>query len=139
MTKRMAPALLLGLGLMAGCGSGNGGWRIPVPGGPNGDVVVLDDDRRGRGGDGGGPRSLGVPRGHYPPPGECRLWFPGRPPGQQPPPARCGTLAGRVPYGAFILYNGREWDTRYDWREHERRNRGSVPDVILNLMRSVSR
>lgn len=137
--KRMNPALLLGLGLMAGCSSANGGYRIPIPGGPSGDVVVLDDERRGRAGDEGGPGSLGVPRGHYPPPGECRLWFPGRSPGQQPPPERCDRLAGRVPYGAFILYNGREWDTRYDWREHERRNRGSVPDVILNLMRSLSR
>jgi hypothetical protein len=29
------------------------------------------------------------PRGHAPPPGECRLWYPGRPPGHQPPPFRC--------------------------------------------------
>ncbi|RTQ46518.1 hypothetical protein EJV47_21435 [Hymenobacter gummosus] len=36
-----------------------------------------------------GPRRLeGVPRGHYPPPGECRIWYPNRPPGQQPPPLR---------------------------------------------------
>lgn len=133
--RYVKPALLLGMGLMAACAQG--GYRIPIPGGPSGDVIVLDDDRRGRGGDEGGPGHLGVPRGHYPPPGECRLWFPGRPPGQQPPPSRCDRLAGRVPYGAFILYNGREWDTRYDWRDHERRNRGSVPEVILNLMRSL--
>jgi hypothetical protein len=30
-----------------------------------------------------------VPPGHLPPPGECRLWYPGLPPGQQPPPGRC--------------------------------------------------
>ncbi len=62
----------------------------------------------------------------------------GREPGQQPPPAKCDRLAGRVPYGAFILYNGKEWDTRYDWGEHERRNPGTVPRVILDLMRSLS-
>lgn len=128
------PALLAGAALLAGCGSTIGG--IPIPGGPSGDVIVVDDER---GGGERGARSLGVPRGHYPPPGECRVWYAGREPGQQPPPERCDRLAGRVPYGAFILYNGKEWDTRYDWREHERRNRGSVPDVILGLMRSLSR
>lgn len=33
-----------------------------------------------------------VPPGHLPPPGLCRLWYPGRPPGHQPPPAPCGQL-----------------------------------------------
>lgn len=39
------------------------------------------DDRRGHYG--------GIPRGHLPPPGLCRVWFDGRPPGQQPPPVSC--------------------------------------------------
>ncbi len=30
-----------------------------------------------------------IPRGHLPPPGECRTWDPRRPAGQQPPPYRC--------------------------------------------------
>ena len=30
-----------------------------------------------------------IPRGHLPPPGECRTWYAGRPPGHQPPPYRC--------------------------------------------------
>ena len=30
-----------------------------------------------------------IPQGHMPPPGECRVWYPGVPPGQQPPPGRC--------------------------------------------------
>lgn len=30
-----------------------------------------------------------IPKGHEPPPGECRTWIPGVPPGQQPPPYRC--------------------------------------------------
>lgn len=137
--RSMKFALLLGLGLTAGCGPGYGGIPIPVPGGPSGDVIVVGDEREGRDREGQGARRLGVPRGHYPPPGECRVWHPGRPPGQQPPPSRCDRLAGRVPYGAFILYNGQEWDTRYDWRGHERRNRGSVPGVILDLMSSLSR
>lgn len=30
-----------------------------------------------------------IPKGHRPPPGECRDWIPGLPPGQQPPPRKC--------------------------------------------------
>lgn len=44
-----------------------------------------------------------VPEGHLPPPGECRIWFPGLPPGQQPPPGHCAELASRVPLGAWLI------------------------------------
>lgn len=40
-------------------------------------------------GDGYAPRYTQIPRGHLPPPGECRVWRPGVPPGHQPPPFRC--------------------------------------------------
>jgi hypothetical protein len=30
-----------------------------------------------------------IPNGHLPPPGECKLWYPDRPPGHQPPPFKC--------------------------------------------------
>lgn len=42
---------------------------------------------------------LDIPPGHYPPPGECRIWFPDRPPGQQPPPGKCSP----VPSGAWVI------------------------------------
>lgn len=34
-------------------------------------------------------RAVKVPRGHLPPPGYCRAWYPGVPPGHQPRPGRC--------------------------------------------------
>lgn len=134
------------LGLM-GCSTG----RYPVVIGPREpDVVVVGDDgrdypdgdypdRRGRGRGNRdddsyrGYRTLRVPRGHYPPPGACRVWYVGRPPGHQPPPVRCDRLYGRAPYGAFVLYNGNAWDADYDWVRHERRYRDSVPRVILRI------
>lgn len=44
---------------------------------------------------------LDIPPGHYPPPGQCRVWFPDRPPGHQPPPVRC--RGARVPPGAWLM------------------------------------
>jgi predicted small lipoprotein YifL len=83
-----------------------------------------------------GPRHLnGVPPGHYPKPGECRLWFPGRPPGQQPRATACASLRGNVPAGAFVLYGGKAYDADYDWAGEARRERGSVPDVVLDVLR----
>ncbi len=78
-----------------------------------------------------GPRTLHVPPGHYPPPGHCRLWYPGRPPGHQPSPVPCDRLV--VDPGAFILYNDAAWDADYDWPAHERQHPGSVPQIIIQL------
>ena len=83
-----------------------------------------------------GPRRLeGVPRGHYPPPGECRIWYPNRPPGHQPPPRPCGSLVGvRLEPGAFILHGDQAYDAEYDWREEERRRPGSIGRDILDIL-----
>jgi hypothetical protein len=48
---------------------------------------------------------LKIPKGHYPPPGECRIWYPERPAGQQPPPGKCDELANRVPPGAWLMHH----------------------------------
>ncbi|POF44380.1 hypothetical protein B0D71_00665 [Pseudomonas laurylsulfativorans] len=50
-----------------------------------------------------GYEEVGIPRGHLPPPGQCRIWFPDRPPGHQPPPGRCKKLRHRVPSGAYLV------------------------------------
>jgi hypothetical protein len=44
-----------------------------------------------------------IPPGHMPPPGKCRIWYPGRPPGQQPPPGDCRELEREVPPGAWLI------------------------------------
>lgn len=44
-----------------------------------------------------------IPKGHLPPPGECRIWFHDRPDGQQPPPGNCYELERRVPFGASLI------------------------------------
>jgi hypothetical protein len=44
-----------------------------------------------------------IPPGHYPPPGQCRVWLPGVPPGQQSRPGPCGVLRQQVPPGAYLV------------------------------------
>jgi hypothetical protein len=56
--------------------------------------------------------SLGVPPGHLPPPGFCRIWIPGTPPGKQPEPGDCQSLARQVPAGAWLLHRAVD-DPRY--------------------------
>jgi hypothetical protein len=46
---------------------------------------------------------LKIPKGHMPPPGECRIWYPDRPPGHQPPPGDCEELQYQVPRGAWLI------------------------------------
>lgn len=48
--------------------------------------------------------TLGVPPGHLPPPGQCRIWIPGRPPGRQASPRACDRIERDAPAGAMILY-----------------------------------
>ncbi|WP_434111050.1 hypothetical protein [Methylocaldum sp. GT1TLB] len=51
---------------------------------------------------------LDIPPGHYPPPGECRIWYPGRPAGHQPPPGQCHRLRAKVPPGAWLIRHPRD-------------------------------
>ena len=46
---------------------------------------------------------LKIPKGHMPPPGKCRIWYPDLPPGQQPPPGDCKDLKYQVPPGAWLI------------------------------------
>ncbi|MFK8328659.1 tetratricopeptide repeat protein [Pseudomonas sp. BJa5] len=44
-----------------------------------------------------------IPRGHWPPPGQCRIWFPDRSAEQQPAATSCKKLHKRVPPGAILM------------------------------------
>lgn len=48
--------------------------------------------------------TLGIPPGHLPKPGQCRIWFPGKPPGKQGLPGDCARLAKQVPLGAWLVH-----------------------------------
>ncbi len=48
--------------------------------------------------------TLGIPPGHLPPAGQCRIWIPGTPPGHQAPAGDCASLARRVPLDGWLVY-----------------------------------
>lgn len=48
--------------------------------------------------------TLGIPPGHLPPPGQCRVWLPGHPPGHQARPRGCDGIERHAPAGSWIVY-----------------------------------
>lgn len=49
---------------------------------------------------------LGIPPGHLPDPGECRVWMPGESPGKQKKKAQgdCSWVATQVPAGGWLVW-----------------------------------
>ena len=45
---------------------------------------------------------------YMPPPGKCRIWFPGRPPEYQPPPGECADLERHIPLNTWLLRGVKE-------------------------------
>ena len=51
--------------------------------------------------------TLGIPPGHLPPPGQCKVWIPGEPPGQQKKKfsaGDCSVVQTQVPPGGWLVY-----------------------------------
>jgi hypothetical protein len=49
-------------------------------------------------------RTLGIPPGQLPRPGQCRVWIQGLPPGHEPRARSCAGIAQTAPAGSMILY-----------------------------------
>lgn len=55
--------------------------------------------------------TLGIPPGHLPPPGQCKVWMPGEPPGQQKKKYKsgdCSYVERQVPPGGWLVYRPTE-------------------------------
>lgn len=78
---------------------------------------------------GGYYEALAIPPGHLPPPGECRIWYPGVPPGQQPPPGHCDDLEWRVPPGAWLVYGPSEQYENFIVTVYDERR----PRVVISI------
>ena len=69
---------------------------------------------------------LNIPKGHYPPPGECRIWYPNRPPGHQPPPMRCDRARAEVPPGAWVIRHPDDDPEHVHVAVYDTERRGSI-------------
>ena len=73
--------------------------------------------------------TLGIPPGHLPAPGMCRLWVPGKPPGHQARPRSCDGIERTAPAGSWIVYRpGRDKKVVHVRVVDERR-----PGVVIRL------
>ena len=109
LTAPCSAALLAIIALLSGCGGPGPGATGSMPNDPTNpmpmprDVRGVDDDEALDPEDVQVNRSLGIPPGHLPPPGKCRVWQPDQPPGQQPPPQPCGRARAAIGPGDWLL------------------------------------
>ncbi len=81
------------------------------------------------------PPKLGIPRGHLPSPGSCRIWLPGRPPGQQPAATYCADAVKYAPAGSWVIYRP-AYDRRNVYvRVIDSRRHGVVTEVHVFTVR----
>ncbi|MES3036235.1 MAG: hypothetical protein V4813_19690 [Gemmatimonadota bacterium] len=108
-------------------------------------VAVNAAEAQGRGngngngkGNGQGRGAQGIPPGHLPPAGSCRVWYDGRPPGQQAAPTSCSTArliaardGGRVIYGDGARRDDRRYD---DTRAPDRIYPQTLPEMVWGVV-----
>jgi hypothetical protein len=85
---------------------------------------------------GGGPSTaatLGIPPGHLPHAGECRVWIPGTPPGHQRKPKSrpCPGIATVAPAGSWIVYRPTDDKKLVHVREVDSRRAGVVVRIRI--------
>ena len=77
--------------------------------------------------------TLGVPPGHLPKAGDCRVWIPGTPPGQQPGPKSrsCTSIASAAPAGSWIIYRPTDNKKLVHVREVDAHRAGSIVRIRI--------
>lgn len=86
--------------LLMGCSTGG----PVVETGPRSDGSVVASSEEGSKPRAATAATLGIPPGHLPPPGQCRVWIPGEPPGHQRPAGSCEVVERQVPPGGWLVY-----------------------------------
>jgi hypothetical protein len=74
-------------------------------------------------------KTLGVPPGHLPPVGQCRVWVPGMRPGHQARARSCSNIERDAPKGSWILYRPAENLKVVQVREIDERR----PGVVIHM------
>jgi hypothetical protein len=111
---RASSVVLVALLMLGACSRG---VVVVRPGGPPGPAA----------------RTLGVPPGHWPRPGQCRVWIPGTPPGRQARARSCSGILAAAPAGAWILYRPASGGVLHVRVVHESRPGVLVRVRVFNL------
>lgn len=74
---------------------------------------------------------LGVPPGHLPPPGQCRVWVPGTPPGRQSPARDCAGIERSAAAGSWILVRPRKDNSVVHVKVVDERRAGAVVQLRI--------
>lgn len=77
--------------------------------------------------------TLNIPAEHLPRVGECRIWFPGKPPGQQPNPVPCDEAEEALVEDAWVLYRDRDSPELLEVRE-KKNIKAKVEIVVKNYL-----
>ena len=131
MTRSQRLAAILILGALAGCSGVSPSATHPNPDAgviPTGSGSVVTTGSRSA------AATLGIPPGHLPDPGECRIWQPGTPPGQQRrlPRGRCDLVEREVRPGQWLVYRPGDNRKIVEVRAYEA---GADRRVVLRLTR----
>ena len=89
---------------------------------------------------GRGRQAQGIPPGHVPPAGQCRVWYDNVPPGRQPAPTNCDRaeqIASRD-RDARVIYGNRTSRADEDWRTSDSYRTGgsTMGDRIREAIRA---
>lgn len=75
-----------------------------------------------------------IPPRHRPPPGLCRIWYPGTAPGRQPAAVPCSAI--RIKPKSYVLYNDYGYDpyyfSEYSQPDMERELPHALLDIVLD-------
>jgi hypothetical protein len=81
--------------VLGGCGPKTSPAAAPAPVVFEDRLVISDTDDRS---------PLRIASGQLPPPGGCRLWYPGRPLQEQPKIGNCAQIEATAPGSSWVLY-----------------------------------
>ena len=79
---------------------------------------------------------LGIPPGHLPPPGQCRVWVQGLPPGKQPKARGCSGIEQSAPPSSWVVYRPGADKKVVHVREMDSRRVGIVTRVVVYDVKS---
>jgi hypothetical protein len=130
-TRSQWLATIIVSGALVGCSGVSPPGTDPTPGAdvvPTGSGSVVTTGSRST------ATTLGIPPGHLPEPGECRIWEPGTPPGQQRrlPRGDCGRVEREIRPGQWLVYRPGENRKIVEVRTYEA---GAGRRVVLRLTR----